>query len=103
VVGNLVQDGMGGDDNTVVMLDDRGRHPLGPAPKIDIARGIVAHIGQMLAGKGRKTRCIASTCGYSIRAAEGQSAALRHRPAPPASTCAPASRRRSSCIRATPS
>lgn len=50
VVGNLVQDGLGGDSNTVILLDDRGRHPLGPAPKIEIARGIVAHIGQMLAG-----------------------------------------------------
>jgi phosphopantothenoylcysteine decarboxylase/phosphopantothenate--cysteine ligase len=50
VVGNLVQDGLGGDSNTVILLDDRGRHPLGPAPKIEIARGILAHIGQMLAG-----------------------------------------------------
>jgi phosphopantothenoylcysteine decarboxylase/phosphopantothenate--cysteine ligase len=52
VVGNLVQDGLGGDSNTVILLDDQGRHPLGPAPKIEIARGIVAHIGQMLAGHG---------------------------------------------------
>jgi phosphopantothenoylcysteine decarboxylase/phosphopantothenate--cysteine ligase len=52
VVGNLVQDGMGGDSNAVVLFDDQGRHPLGPAPKIEIARGIVAHIGQMLAGNG---------------------------------------------------
>jgi phosphopantothenoylcysteine decarboxylase/phosphopantothenate--cysteine ligase len=51
VVGNLVQDGLGGDGNAVILFDERGRHPLGPAPKIDIARGIVAHIGQMLAGK----------------------------------------------------
>ncbi len=52
VVGNLVRHGLGGDDNTVVMFDDQGRHPIGPAPKIEIARGIVAHIGQMLAGNG---------------------------------------------------
>ena len=52
VVGNLLRHGLGGDDNTVVMFDDRGRHPLGPAPKIEIARGIVAHIDQMLAGNG---------------------------------------------------
>lgn len=50
VVGNLVQDGLGGDTNAVVLLDECGRHPLGPAPKIDIARGIVDHIGRMLAG-----------------------------------------------------
>ncbi|MCC6659188.1 MAG: bifunctional phosphopantothenoylcysteine decarboxylase/phosphopantothenate--cysteine ligase CoaBC [Rhodocyclaceae bacterium] len=50
VVGNLVQDGLGGDGNKVILLDDQGRHPLGPAPKIEIARGIVAHIGTLLAG-----------------------------------------------------
>jgi phosphopantothenoylcysteine decarboxylase/phosphopantothenate--cysteine ligase len=52
VVGNLVQDGLGGDGNAVILFDERGRHPLGPAPKIDIARGIVARIGQLLAGNG---------------------------------------------------
>ena len=51
VVGNLVQDGLGGDTNAVVLLDDQGRHQLGPAPKIDIARAIIAHIGRMLEGK----------------------------------------------------
>jgi phosphopantothenoylcysteine decarboxylase/phosphopantothenate--cysteine ligase len=51
VAGNLVQDGLGGDTNAVVLLDDQGRHQLGPAPKIDIARAIVAHIGRMLEGK----------------------------------------------------
>jgi phosphopantothenoylcysteine decarboxylase/phosphopantothenate--cysteine ligase len=51
VVGNRVQDGLGGDTNAVILLDDQGRHQLGPAPKIEIARGIVAHIGQMLKGK----------------------------------------------------
>ncbi|MBK7136833.1 MAG: bifunctional phosphopantothenoylcysteine decarboxylase/phosphopantothenate--cysteine ligase CoaBC [Rhodocyclales bacterium] len=52
VVGNLLRHGLGGDDNTIVMFDDEGRHPLGPAAKIEIARGIVAHIGKMLAGNG---------------------------------------------------
>ena len=52
VVGNLLRHGLGGEDNTIVMFDDEGRHPLGPAAKIEIARGIVAHIGKMLAGNG---------------------------------------------------
>lgn len=52
VVGNLVKDGLGGETNAVILFDDRGRHPLGPATKIEIARGIVARIGQMLAGNG---------------------------------------------------
>ena len=52
VVGNLVKDGLGGETNSVILFDDQGRHPLGPAPKIEIARGIVAHIGALLAGNG---------------------------------------------------
>lgn len=52
VVGNLLQDGLGGDTNAVILFDEQGRHPLGPAPKIEIARAIVAHIGRMLAGHG---------------------------------------------------
>ncbi len=52
VVGNLLQDGLGGDTNAVILFDGQGRHPLGPAPKIEIARAIVAHIGRMLAGRG---------------------------------------------------
>ncbi|MDR2240337.1 MAG: bifunctional phosphopantothenoylcysteine decarboxylase/phosphopantothenate--cysteine ligase CoaBC [Zoogloeaceae bacterium] len=51
VVGNLLRDGLGGDENAVILFDEQGRHPLGPAAKIDIARGIVAHIGAMLTGK----------------------------------------------------
>ena len=52
VVGNLVQEAMGSDSNAVILFDDQGRHPLGPAPKIEIARGIVAHVGALLAGNG---------------------------------------------------
>lgn len=48
VVGNLVQDGMGGDTNRVVLYDARGRHPLEPANKDEVARGIVRHLAAML-------------------------------------------------------
>jgi phosphopantothenoylcysteine decarboxylase/phosphopantothenate--cysteine ligase len=48
LVGNLVQDGLGGDDNTVVLFDDEGRHPLPRASKDDLARLIVAHLARML-------------------------------------------------------
>ena len=44
VVGNLVQDGLGGDDNQVVLYDAAGRHPLPRAPKADVARAIVAQL-----------------------------------------------------------
>ena len=38
LVGNLVSDGMGGDDNTVILYDDAGRHPLPRAAKAEVAR-----------------------------------------------------------------
>lgn len=48
IIGNLIQNGFGGDDNTLVLFDDDGRHPLPPAPKIDLARRLVAHIATLL-------------------------------------------------------
>jgi phosphopantothenoylcysteine decarboxylase/phosphopantothenate--cysteine ligase len=49
VVGNLVQDGLGGDINRVILFDDRGAHPLPPAGKARLATAIVGHISEMLA------------------------------------------------------
>ncbi|MFA7269291.1 MAG: bifunctional phosphopantothenoylcysteine decarboxylase/phosphopantothenate--cysteine ligase CoaBC [Sterolibacterium sp.] len=48
VVGNLVQDGLGGDSNSVVLFDADGSHTLPPGPKSAVARGIVAHIALRL-------------------------------------------------------
>lgn len=48
VVGNLVQDGMGGDSNQVVLFDAAGSHPLPRARKTEVAAGIVAHLAKML-------------------------------------------------------
>ncbi len=53
LVGNLVQDGMGSDDNVVVLYDDAGRHPLPRAPKAELARGIVEHLAGLLEAAGR--------------------------------------------------
>lgn len=53
VVGNLVQDGMGGDTNMVVLYDADGRHPLPLASKQEVARGIVAHLAGMLSRSRR--------------------------------------------------
>lgn len=50
LVGNLVSDGMGGDDNTVILYDDVGRHPLPRASKAVVAHAIVAHLARLLAG-----------------------------------------------------
>ncbi|MEI7612876.1 MAG: bifunctional phosphopantothenoylcysteine decarboxylase/phosphopantothenate--cysteine ligase CoaBC [Betaproteobacteria bacterium] len=48
IVGNLIQDGFGGDDNTMVLFDATGAHPLTPAPKLELARQLVAHIADLL-------------------------------------------------------
>lgn len=49
VVGNLVQDGLGGDRNAVVLFDAAGSHPLPEADKLNVARGIVNHLAGLLA------------------------------------------------------
>ncbi|MDX5364535.1 MAG: bifunctional phosphopantothenoylcysteine decarboxylase/phosphopantothenate--cysteine ligase CoaBC [Pseudazoarcus pumilus] len=51
VVGNLVQDGLGGDDNQVTLYDAAGAHPLPRAPKDTIARQIIDHLAPMLAAR----------------------------------------------------
>lgn len=48
VVGNLVQDGLGGSDNLVVLYDADGRHPLPRAGKDEVAEGIVYHLAGLL-------------------------------------------------------
>jgi phosphopantothenoylcysteine decarboxylase / phosphopantothenate---cysteine ligase len=48
VVGNLVQDGLGGDTNAVTLFDAAGAHVLSPADKSEVARGIVAHIASLM-------------------------------------------------------
>jgi phosphopantothenoylcysteine decarboxylase / phosphopantothenate---cysteine ligase len=48
VVGNLVQDGLGGDTNAVTLFDAQGAHPLPPGDKQTIARSIVRHIAEMM-------------------------------------------------------
>ena len=48
VVGNLVQDGLGGDSNRVTLFDDAGAHPLPAGDKPAVARGIVAHMARLM-------------------------------------------------------
>ncbi len=55
LVGNLVGDGLGGDDNTVVLYDDNGRHPLAPANKAVVAQHIVTHLAKLLDPPTRPT------------------------------------------------
>ena len=51
VVGNLVQDGLGGDDNVVTLYDAAGAHPLPRAPKDTLARQIIDHLAPLLAAR----------------------------------------------------
>ena len=48
IVGNLIQDGFGGDDNTLILFDDGGQQPLAPAPKLELARQLIARIAFLL-------------------------------------------------------
>lgn len=47
VVGNLVQDGLGGASNAVTLFDAAGAHPLPAGDKLTIARAIARHIAEM--------------------------------------------------------
>lgn len=44
---NLVQTAIGGDENELVLFDDDGTHPLPRAPKITLARQLIAHIANL--------------------------------------------------------
>jgi phosphopantothenoylcysteine decarboxylase/phosphopantothenate--cysteine ligase len=48
VVGNLVQDGLGGETNQITLFDAAGSHPLPPGDKLTLARAIVRHIAEMI-------------------------------------------------------
>ena len=52
IAANLAQDAIGSDENSIVLYDARGEHPLGRGPKIELARKLVEHVAGMLpAGK----------------------------------------------------
>jgi phosphopantothenoylcysteine decarboxylase/phosphopantothenate--cysteine ligase len=44
---NLVQNAMGADDNEIILLDDDGETRLTRAPKLDVARRLIAHIARL--------------------------------------------------------
>lgn len=53
LVGNLASESMGGDEGTVVIYDDEGRHPVARAPKAKVAQVIVEHLARRLAVAGK--------------------------------------------------
>lgn len=50
---NIAQQALGADDNDITLFDEGGEHPLGRAPKLELARRLVAHVAGMLAGEKR--------------------------------------------------
>ena len=48
IVGNLVQEGFGGEDNRIVLFDEQGAHPLPPASKPALARQLIEHLATLL-------------------------------------------------------
>ena len=48
IAANLASEALGKEDSRLVLLDDRGEHPLPTAPKITLARGLLQHIAAML-------------------------------------------------------
>ena len=48
---NLAQHAFGADDNQLILFDDAGRHDLPRAPKIELARALIAHIARLLPKK----------------------------------------------------
>ena len=48
IVGNLVQDGLGGKTNRVTLFSEHGRYPIPPGDKNIIARRLIEHIADLL-------------------------------------------------------
>jgi phosphopantothenoylcysteine decarboxylase/phosphopantothenate--cysteine ligase len=51
IAANLAQDTLGRDENDIVLYDERGEHPLGRGPKIELARKLVEHVAGMIRAK----------------------------------------------------
>ena len=50
---NLALEAFGSDDNALTLFDDAGEHVLERAPKLMIARGLIAHVTGMLAKRAQ--------------------------------------------------
>ena len=48
---NLAGEALGSDDNTITLYDERGEHPLGRGPKLELARKLMQHVASMLPQK----------------------------------------------------
>jgi phosphopantothenoylcysteine decarboxylase / phosphopantothenate---cysteine ligase len=48
---NLAAEAIGKDENAITLYDNRGEHPLGRGPKLELARKLMLHIAGMLPGR----------------------------------------------------
>ena len=48
---NLAGEALGSDENTITLYDERGEHPLGRGPKLELARKLMQHVAGMLPQK----------------------------------------------------
>lgn len=51
VAANFAPEALGADDNDITLYDERGEHPLGRGPKIELARKLLRHVAGMLTKK----------------------------------------------------
>jgi phosphopantothenoylcysteine decarboxylase/phosphopantothenate--cysteine ligase len=51
IAANLATETLGKDDNAITLYDDRGEHPLGRGPKLELARKLLEHAAGMLAAR----------------------------------------------------
>jgi phosphopantothenoylcysteine decarboxylase/phosphopantothenate--cysteine ligase len=48
IAANLAQEALGKDENSITLYDERGEHPLGRGPKLELARKLLEHVAGML-------------------------------------------------------
>jgi phosphopantothenoylcysteine decarboxylase/phosphopantothenate--cysteine ligase len=48
---NLAQEALGAEENSITLYDERGEHPLGRAPKLELARKLIGHVAASLSPK----------------------------------------------------
>jgi phosphopantothenoylcysteine decarboxylase / phosphopantothenate---cysteine ligase len=51
IAANLAAEALGSEENSITLYDERGEHPLGRGPKLELARKLLEHAAGMLASE----------------------------------------------------
>lgn len=51
IAANLAQEALGAESSSITLYDERGEHPLGRAPKLELARRLIEHVAAALTEK----------------------------------------------------